>query len=159
MVFSISTFWLVPPKTALCYPHKAKNKAKFLSHAGYATLLFVNHFVFAIQEFLLSHVPIGVFNNVSRQIIHIANRIVTKKPSCFLVRTHSCQEIPVNSLCHKEFTGIYFPIRVICLFHILGRFSLFVGRFVGKFCTYSLQMWAIEINNQFIRCSQIFSAY
>lgn len=40
--------------------------------------------------------------------------------------------MPPNPLCCKGFEGIRFSSYVICFFLILGRFILFVGRFVGK---------------------------
>ena len=64
--------------------------------------------------------------------IRTADLILTKKPSCFLVSTHSCQEIPPNPLQCKWFGDFCFPSHVIYFFLILGCFRLFVGRFVGS---------------------------
>ena len=62
-----------------------------------------------------------------------ADFILTKKPSCFLARAHSCQEMPVNPLRRKGFEVFHSPNHVICSPLISGRFNLFVGRFVGNF--------------------------
>ena len=54
--------------------------------------------------------------------IRTADLILTKKPSCFLVSTHSCQGIPPNPLQRKWFGDFYFPSYVIFFSLILDRF-------------------------------------
>ena len=54
--------------------------------------------------------------------IRTADLILTQKPSCFLVSTHSCQGIPPNPLQRKWFGDFYFPSYVIFFSLILDRF-------------------------------------
>ena len=64
--------------------------------------------------------------------IRTADLILSKKPSCFLMSTHSCQVIPPNPLYCKGFGGPVFRVMLSAFFAFLGRFRPFVGRFVGR---------------------------